>query len=153
LDCTASAGIARSQQLKPPCMSNDRLFGLDADPAYQPNGRSDIQGVPSGNAVKQDKGARIFAVIAILLFACYFIGALTANAQEKSAVAKHGTEQPAVGSSCPYTLRLLQIDELYGLHSRGSRSAGPCVSHHTSGSESLASCSRQIWPLARMRAR
>jgi hypothetical protein len=91
-------------------MSSDHSFGLDADPPYQPNGRSDEQGVPS-NAVKQDKGARVFAVIAILLFVCYFIGALTANAQEKSAVAKHGTEQPAVGSSCRCTLRLLQVDE------------------------------------------
>jgi hypothetical protein len=115
---TAYAGIARSQQLKPPCMSSDRLSGLDADPPYGPNGRSDIQGVPSGNAVKQDEGARVFAVIAILLFACYFIGALTANAQEKSAVAKHRTEQPAVGSSCRYTLRLVQVDEPYGLFSR-----------------------------------
>jgi hypothetical protein len=102
-------------------MSSDRLFGLDADPPYRPNGRSDIQGIPSGNAVKQDKGARLFAVIAILLFACYFIGALTANAQEKSAVAKHGTEQPAVGWSCRHTLRLLQVDKPTGClrgHSR-----------------------------------
>jgi len=99
-------------------MSNDRLFGLDADPPCRPDGRTDIQGVLSGNAVKQDKGARVFAVIAILLFACYLIGALTANAQEKSAVVKHGTEQPAVGSSCHDTLRLLQVDEPYGLSSR-----------------------------------
>jgi hypothetical protein len=110
LDCTAYAGIAQNQQLKPPWMSSDPLFGLDADPPYQSNGRSDIQGVPSGNAVKQDKGARVFAVIAILLFACYFIGALTANAQEKSVVAKHGTEQPAVGSPWRYTLRLRSMN-------------------------------------------
>ena len=64
-------------------MSNDRLFGLDADSPRRSDGRSDIQGVLRGNAVKQDKGARVFALIAILLFACYFIGALAANAQEE----------------------------------------------------------------------
>jgi hypothetical protein len=53
---------------------------LDADPHHRPNDPGDIQGVPSGNAMNQDKGARVFAVIAIVLFACYFIGALTVHA-------------------------------------------------------------------------
>jgi hypothetical protein len=48
--------------------------------ANEPSSRAEIQGVPSGNAVKQDKGARIFAVIAIFLFAFYFIAALTTHA-------------------------------------------------------------------------
>jgi hypothetical protein len=37
--------------------------------------------------MKQDKGARIFAVIAIFLFACYFVGALTVHAQQNSPLA------------------------------------------------------------------
>ena len=41
--------------------------------------------------MKQDKGARIFAVIAIVLFACYFVGALTVHAHENSPLAKYGT--------------------------------------------------------------
>jgi hypothetical protein len=43
--------------------------------------RGGIQGVPNSNAVKQDKGARVFAAIAVFLFACYLIGALTSHAQ------------------------------------------------------------------------
>jgi hypothetical protein len=82
-------------------MSNDRSFGLDADPPYRPNSRSDIQGVSSGNAVKQDKGARVFAMIAILLFACYLIGALTANAQEKSAVHSKPKQAVAIHDALP----------------------------------------------------
>jgi hypothetical protein len=46
----------------------------------EPGGRAETQDVPSDNAVKQDSGARIFAAIAIFLFAIYFIGALTAHA-------------------------------------------------------------------------
>jgi hypothetical protein len=41
--------------------------------------------------MKQDKGARVFAVIAIVLFACYFVGALTVHAHENSPRAKYGT--------------------------------------------------------------
>ncbi len=41
--------------------------------------------------MKQDKGARVFAVIAIVLFACYFVGALTVHAHENSPFAKYGT--------------------------------------------------------------
>jgi len=46
--------------------------------------------------MNQDKGARVFAVIAIVLFACYFIGALTVHAHENSPLAKYGT---ATGST------------------------------------------------------
>jgi ferric-dicitrate binding protein FerR (iron transport regulator) len=41
--------------------------------------------------MKQDKGARVFAVIAIVLFACYLVGAVTVHAQENSPLAKYGT--------------------------------------------------------------
>lgn len=41
--------------------------------------------------MKQDKGARVFAVIAIFLFACYFLGALTAHAQADNPLARYGT--------------------------------------------------------------
>ena len=41
--------------------------------------------------MNQDKGARVFAVIAIVLFACYFIGALTVHAHENRPLAKYGT--------------------------------------------------------------
>ena len=78
-------------------MANDDLLrdGLfDADPRPQPNVRSDTQGVPSGNAVNQDQGARVFAVIAIFLFACYFVGALTAHAQVDSVCSPGATRQP-----------------------------------------------------------
>jgi hypothetical protein len=37
-----------------------------------------IEGAPG--SVKQDKGARVFAAIAIFLFACYLVGAVTAVA-------------------------------------------------------------------------
>ena len=46
--------------------------------------------------MNQDKGARVFAVIAIVLFACYFIGALTVHAHENSPLARYGT---ATGST------------------------------------------------------
>ena len=75
-------------------MGNHRLLRhsrLDADPHHRPNSPGDIQDVPSGNAMKQDKGARVFAVIAIVLFACYFVGALTVHAHENSPLAKYGT--------------------------------------------------------------
>ena len=49
---------------------------LDADPALRQNSDSGIGGVPSGNAVRQDHGARVFAMVALFLFACYFLGAL-----------------------------------------------------------------------------
>ena len=45
----------------------------------EPSGRAETQDAPSDTAVKQDRGARIFAVIAIFLFAVYFIGALTTH--------------------------------------------------------------------------
>ena len=48
--------------------------------ANESDSRAEIQSAPSGNAVKQDNGARIFAVIAIFLFAFYFIAALTTHA-------------------------------------------------------------------------
>src|SRR5215472_17613470 len=41
---------------------------------------AEIQTVASANAVKQDRGARIFAVVAICLFAFYLIGALATHA-------------------------------------------------------------------------
>ncbi|HEY6300228.1 MAG TPA: hypothetical protein VIW95_11355 [Candidatus Binatus sp.] len=41
--------------------------------------------------MKQDKGARVFAVIAIFLFACYFVGALTVHAHENGPLAKYCT--------------------------------------------------------------
>ena len=69
---------------------------LDADPHHRPDSPGDIEGVPSGNAMNQDKGARVFAVIAVVLFACYFIGALTVHAHENSPLAKYGT---ATGST------------------------------------------------------
>jgi hypothetical protein len=74
-------------------MGNHRVLGhsrLDADVHHRPNSPGDIQGVPSGNAMKHDKGARVFAVIAIVLFACYFVGALTVHAHENSPLAKYG---------------------------------------------------------------
>ena len=43
----------------------------DGDPRH---GR--MEGDP--NSVKQDNGARVFAAIAIVLFACYLVGAVTA---------------------------------------------------------------------------
>jgi hypothetical protein len=79
-------------------MANDRSFRygrLDADPRPRPNSRSDIQAVPSGSAVKQDNGARVFAVIAIFLFACYFVGALTVHAEEDSARSASAAQQPS----------------------------------------------------------
>jgi hypothetical protein len=75
-------------------MGNHRLLRnsrLDADPHHRPDSPGDIQDVPSGNAMKQDKGARVFAVIAIVLFACYFIGALTVHAHENTPLAKYNT--------------------------------------------------------------
>lgn len=45
----------------------------------EPSGRAETQDVPSDNAVKQGGGARIFAAIAIFLFAFYLIGALTTH--------------------------------------------------------------------------
>jgi hypothetical protein len=33
-------------------------------------------GVPRSSGVKQERGARVFAAIAIFLFACYLIGAV-----------------------------------------------------------------------------
>jgi hypothetical protein len=93
-------------------MDNDRLFRHerhDADPRHRPNSPGGIQGVPSGNAVKQDNGARVFAAIAIFLFACYFIGALTAHAQEGSPLAKYGTATAAGSSSAGFGS--LQVDE------------------------------------------
>ena len=65
---------------------NSRLLESPAAPSYnthmgnEPDSGAEIQDVPSDNAVKQDNGARIFAVIAIFLFALYFIGALTTHA-------------------------------------------------------------------------
>jgi hypothetical protein len=95
-------------------MSSDHSIGLDAAPPYQPNGRSDEQGVPS-NAVKQDKGARVFAVIAILLFVCYFIGALTASAgEERGRQTRHGAAgsrfvMPLLASAPPSRMNTLRI--------------------------------------------
>jgi hypothetical protein len=74
-------------------MGNHRLLRhsrLDADPHHRPNSPGDTQGVPSGNAMKQDKGARVFAVIAIFLFACYFVGALTVHAHENIPLTRYG---------------------------------------------------------------
>ena len=51
--------------------------------------------------MKQDNGARVFAVIAIILFACYFIGALTVHAHENSPLPKYGTAHPAVRGLAP----------------------------------------------------
>ena len=45
----------------------------------EPSSLAETQDVPSDGPVKQDRGARIFAVIAIFLFAVYFIGALTTH--------------------------------------------------------------------------
>ena len=64
---------------------------LDADRHRRPDSPGDMQGSPSNNAMNQDKGARVFAVIAIVLFACYFVGALTVHAHENSPLAKYGT--------------------------------------------------------------
>jgi hypothetical protein len=63
-------------------MDNEGLSGdsrLNADPAHRPNSDGGIGGVPSDNAVKQDNGARVFALIALFLFACYFLGALAVS--------------------------------------------------------------------------
>ena len=44
-----------------------------------PSVLTETQDVRSDGAVKRDRGARIFAAIAIFLFAFYFIGALTTH--------------------------------------------------------------------------
>jgi hypothetical protein len=54
--------------------------GYNTNMGNEPTSGAEIQDVPSGNTVRQDNGARIFAVIAIFLFAFYLIGALTTHA-------------------------------------------------------------------------
>jgi len=64
-------------------MDNEGLLEdsrLSADPAHRPNSDSGIGDVPGDNAVGQDNGARVFAAIALVLFACYFLGALAMHA-------------------------------------------------------------------------
>ncbi len=63
-------------------MDNEGLVNsrLSADPAHRPNSDGGIGDVPGDNAVRQDNGARVFATIALILFACYFLGALAMHA-------------------------------------------------------------------------
>lgn len=54
--------------------------GYNSYMGNEPDSHAEMQSAPGGDMVKQDNGARIFAVIAIFLFAVYFIGALTTHA-------------------------------------------------------------------------
>jgi hypothetical protein len=56
-------------------MGSDHIFRpgrLDGDP---PPAR-----IPGAGSLKHDKGARVFAAVAIFLFACYLVGAVSAVA-------------------------------------------------------------------------
>ena len=66
--------------LNSPLLESPAAASYNNHMGNEPDSRAEIQGAPSGDAVKQDNGARIFAVIAIFLFAFYFIAALTTHA-------------------------------------------------------------------------
>lgn len=107
-----SAGIARRPEPKLLCMASECFFRhnrLDADPRHPPDSRGRIKGAPSSNARNQDKGARVFAAIVTLLFACYLIGALTTHAQENNHVAKYGTPTGCRVSDHLSELRRLRV--------------------------------------------